>query len=157
MRNIFKILLFCIAFVLVSGCSAKRLAERKVRRAVELCPELVQLKAHPIDTTLTAHAFTDHTEVPIMSVLLCDSIITRTDHGKVTLRVDREEGTLKVDFTADPQQVRYQDTIQIREVTVRPKEKGTGWTSEDRISLWTCIFLLGAAVAMWLLRDKEQQ
>ena len=155
MRNIFKILLFCIAFVMVSGCSAQRRAERKVRRAVELCPELVQMKAHPIDTVLSSPGFTDHAEIPIGAVLVCDSIVARTEHGRLTVRVDREEGTLRTDFTADPQLVSYRDTLYYGQVTVQPKKSGGGWTSADRISLWICCFLLVVVLAMRFLREKD--
>ena len=113
------------------------------------------MKAHPIDTVLTVPAFTDRAEVPVMAVLLCDSVVTRTDHGKMTLKVDREDGMLTVEFTADTQEVPYKDTLFYSQVTVEKKETRTGWTSKDRISLWTCCFLLGVAIALRFLREKD--
>lgn len=155
MKKILKIAILFLAVAMLPACSAQRRAERKVRRAVELCPELVQMKAHPIDTVLTVPAFTDRAEVPVMAVLLCDSVVTRTDHGKMTLKVDREDGMLTVEFTADTQEVPYKDTLFYSQVTVEKKETRTGWTSKDRISLWTCCFLLGVAIALRFLREKD--
>ena len=65
MKTLLKTLLLCAALAVMSGCSAQRRAERHVRKAVALCPELVQAKAHPIDTALTVPAWADCTTLPL--------------------------------------------------------------------------------------------
>lgn len=65
MKTSLKIFLLAVALIVMNGCSAQRRAERLVRRAVALCPELVQVKAHPIDTVLTAPGFADMARVPL--------------------------------------------------------------------------------------------
>ena len=123
-----------------------------MRRAVNLCPELVQLKAHTIDTVLTAPAFTDMAVVPLAQVLTADTIYAATDHGTVVVSLRQSDSALRVGFVAAPQQVHYRDTLLYRQVAMPESSayrKGRFWTG---LSLWICGIGFGLALCMWLLR-----
>lgn len=114
MKTLLKTLLLCAALAVMSGCSAQKRAERHVRKAVSLCPELVQTKAHQIDTVLTVGPWTDCTHVPIP----CggETFYAPTDHGTVVVSLDQTDGVLRVGFIAAPQRIRYRDTIRYAQV-----------------------------------------
>ena len=154
MKTSLKILLLCVALVAMTACSAQRRAERRVRRAVALCPELVQTKAHPIDTVLTAPAFADCATVPLQTVLEGDTLYAATDHGTVVVSLRQSDSALRVGFVAAPQRVHYRDTVRYAQVVVGQPDAGTkkdGFASG--LALWLCGIGLGGAATLWLLRN----
>ena len=127
------------------------MAERKIRRAVELCPQLEIKRAHLIDTFLVAPAFTDHAEVHIGALLTCDTVVARTDHGQVVLVLDKNDGILHVDYAADEQTIHYNDTISYSQVVMPDtKQKGSFWSG---LLLWIIGIGFGMSLALWLLRN----
>ena len=118
MKTSLKIFLLAVAMAAMPACSAQKRAERHVRKAVALCPELVQVKAHPIDTVLTAPGYADCTLVPMGEVLKGKTIFAATNHGTVVVGPIQADSTLRVGFIAAPQKVRYQDTISYSQVAV---------------------------------------
>ena len=118
MKTSLKIFLLPVVLVVMGGCSAQQRAERHVRKAVALCPELVQVKAHHIDTVLTAPGFADMARVPLPQVLAGDTIYTATQHGTVVVSLSDTDSSLRVGFVAAPQEVRYRDTLHYSQVAV---------------------------------------
>ena len=122
MKTLLKTLLLCAALAVMSGCSAQKRAERHVRKAVALCPELVQAKAHPIDTALTVPAWADCTTVPLNPVLDGGTLYAPTTHGTVVVSLRKADTVLRVGFVAAPQTIRYRDTVRYAQVaSVAPK------------------------------------
>lgn len=136
MKTLPKILLLCAAIAVMSGCSAQKRAERHVRKAVALCPELLQAKAHPIDTALTVPGFADCAAVSLPEVLKCDTIYAATDHGTVVVNFSPADSALRVGFVAAPQTIRYRDTVRYAQVTVAPDvPKANGARA---VRFWPC-------------------
>ena len=150
MKPLLKTLVLCVALIVMNGCSAQRRAERLVRRAVALCPELVQVKAHPIDTVLTAPGFADMAAIPFRKVATGDTIYAATDHGTVVVSLRRSDSALRVGFVAAPQKVRYKDTVELPQVVIEPARKASG-------AFWSHLALaligvgLGTALGWWLI------
>lgn len=118
--NGLKIFLLAAALIVMSGCSAQKRAERHVRRAVALCPELVQAKAHLIDTALTVGPWADCAAVPLKPVLDGDTLYAATTHGTVVVSLRKADSVLRVGFVAAPQTIRYRDTVRYAQVNVAP-------------------------------------
>ena len=121
MKTSLKILLLVVAIVVMNGCSAQKRAQRQVRRAVGRCPELVQVKAHLIDTFLTAPTFADVATVPMATVATYDTIYAATPHGTVVVSLSQSDSSLRVGFVAAPQNIHYRDTIEYAQVVIEPK------------------------------------
>ena len=136
MKTLLKVALVCAALAVMSGCSAQRRAERHVRKAVALCPELVQLKAHIVDTTLYAPAFADMAAVPLAAVLSHDTLYAATTHGTVVVSLRKADTVLRVGFVAAPQTIRYRDTVRYAQVTVAPDVPKTNGARAVRF--WPC-------------------
>lgn len=152
MKPLLKILLVLALLVGLSGCSAQRRAERHLRKAVALCPELVQVKAHPIDTVLTAPGFADAAAFPLASLVQGDTLYAATAHGTVVVSLCQSDSTLRAGFVAAPQEIRYKDTLRYASVEparleVVPKE------NEFFGEFITGIFciLLGFVLAVYLI------
>ena len=143
MKTSLKIILLAAIICVITACSAQRRAERHMRKAVALCPELVQVKAHPIDTVLTAPGYADCAIVPLADVLEGYTAYSPTDHGTVIVKLRPADSTLRVGFVAAPIPVRYQDTINYSQVIVpdtKEKDgKGSAW-------IWTGCILLGIVI-----------
>ena len=118
MKTSLKIFLLAAALIMMSGCSAQRRAERHMRKAVSLCPELVQLKAHPIDTVLTVGPWADCTVVAMGDLVAGETHYTDTPHGTIVVSLRKADSTLRVGFIAAPQRIRYRDTIRYGQVTL---------------------------------------
>lgn len=112
------IVALCLA---MAGCSAQRRAQRKVRRAVELCPELVQMKAHHIDTVLTLASLPDGCRLPIAALHQADTLTIRASHGTFTAHADTAE--ISVAYFPDTLSYRYADTVWLPQVVVEPQAK----------------------------------
>lgn len=154
MKTSLKIFLLAVALIVMNGCSAQRRAERHLRRAVELCPELAQVKARPIDTTLFAPAWADRTSVPLAQVLGGETVYTATDHGTVVVSLGDADSTLRVGFVAAPQPVRYRDTLRWRELDpARLQPEKTGNSFWHDLALWIIGIGMGMGAAIWLLRN----
>lgn len=130
MKTSLKILAFVVAMAAMTACSAQKRAERHIRKAVELCPSLVQVKAHAIDTVLTVPGFADCVKLPLSELLAEDTLYAATDHGTVMAHLDLKDRTIRIGFIATPRELHFRDTINYAEVTlVEPttEKKSTFW------------------------------
>ena len=151
-----RLLSILVLVLILTGCSAQKRAERHMRKAVALCPELVQLKAHPIDTVLTVPGFADVTTVPMEAVLQYDTIYAATDHGTVVVSLSQSDSSLRVGFVAAPQPVRYRGTIRWRELDpakLQPEKADSGNHFWRDLALWIIGIGMGMALCFWLLRN----
>lgn len=159
MKTSLKIFLLAAALIVMNGCSAQKRAERHIRKAVALCPELAQVKAHPIDTVLTAPGWADCTHVSLPKLLQGDTLYAATEHGTVVVSLSRSDSSLRVGFVAVPQKIRYKDTLPYRQVVVPESpaySKGRFWSS---LALWIGGTSFGLALCLWLIgwavKDKH--
>lgn len=153
MKTSLKIALLAVALIVMNGCSAQRRAERLVRRAVALCPELVQVKAHPIDTVLTAPGFADMARVPLPRVLAGDTLYAATDHGTVVVSLSDTDSSLRVGFVAAPQKIRYKDTVQLPQVVVEHTKAKCGTAFWNHAAL--ALFGIGLGIALCFLLFRQ--
>lgn len=151
-KKLFRIAVVLSVILVCVSCSAQRRAQRHIHRAIELCPELVQKEVRLIDTTLTAPSFSDRADVPFGAVLAYDSVAVRTEHGRVMIALDKKGGVLRVEYSGDEQQIRYQDTISYSQVVVQEKKSdGSGFWSA--FSAWIVGAAIGLSLALWMLRN----
>ena len=157
MKTFVKIAVVLAILVGIPSCSAQKRAERHIRRAVELCPDLVQMKAHPIDTFLSVPGYTDRARVPIEKVFEADAVFVGTDHGMITLAMDKTDSILTVAFSAAPSEIRYQDTVSYSQVVLlKEKKPAKEWSFKNWLATLVCGLCIGAAGIMWLLRGKQE-
>lgn len=149
MKTSLKILAFVVALAAMTACSAQKRAERQVRKAVALCPELVQVKAHPVDTVLTAKGFVDVTHVSLPELLHGDTTYAAAEHGTVVVNFNPADSTLRVGFVAMPQKVHYQDTLRYQQVVLGPKadKRSTFWS---HFALCLVGFVVGIGLCCWI-------
>lgn len=116
MKTSLKIFLLAAYLGVITSCSAQKRAERHIRKAVSLCPELVHKKAHPIDTVLTVKPFVDCAVVPMPG--RGETLYANTDHGTVMVSLHHSDSALRVGFLSAPQRIRYQDTLRYSQVAL---------------------------------------
>ena len=149
------IFLLAAALATLPACSAQKRAERHVRKAVALCPELVQLKAYPIDTVLTAPGFTDMATLPWKAVKDYETVYAATPHGTVVVSLSQSDSSLRVGFVAAPQKYRYQDTLRYSQVTLasQPAKEVTRsfW---DSLDFWMFGILIGIGICLFIYLFK---
>ena len=150
-REMKHFLYIIVIAVTLTGCSAQKRAERHMRKAVALCPELVQMTAHPIDTVLTAPGFADACGVPLDKVLKGDTLYAATDHGTVVVSLSQSDSSLRVGFVAAPRKIRYQDSVKLPQVVVTAKQEEKGHFWQD-FFLWLSGIVLGAALYVWVIK-----
>ena len=153
MKRLLSIIILAVA---LTGCSAQRRAERHVRRALELCPELAQAKARPIDTTLLAPTFADAASIPLAEALAGETVYSATDHGTVVVSLSQSDSSLRVGFVAAPQPVRYRDTLRWSEIATAIPQPNNGSSDSSfwqDLALWIFGIGMGMALCFWLLRS----
>lgn len=140
MKTSLKIALIAVALALISGCSAQKRAEKHIRKAVALCPELVQAKAHTIDTVLTVGPWADCSVVAIGDLLAGETLYTATPHGTILVGLRKADSTLRVGFVAAPQRIRYHDTIRYSQVVAAAEpepEAARAWRGVGQVLIGT--------------------
>ncbi|MBR3711113.1 MAG: hypothetical protein IKM99_09170 [Bacteroidales bacterium] len=157
MKTSIKTFIIVFAMAMLPACSVQKRADRHIRRAVELCPDLVQMKAHPIDTFLSVPGYTDIARVPIDKVFEDDAIFVGTEHGMITLSMDKTDSTLTVAFSAAPSEIRYRDTVNYSQVVLAKEQKqAKEWSFKNWLATLVCGLCIGAAFILWLLREKQE-
>lgn len=154
MKTSLKIILLASILCVSTACSAQKRAERHIRRAVALCPELLQMNAQQIDTVLTVPGFTDIGAVPLGNVLQGDTLYAATEHGTVVVSVSQSDSSLRVGFVAAPQKIRYSDSVQLPQVTISPQKEEEGHFWND-MALWVFGIGLGMALCVWLVKINK--
>ena len=147
MKTSLKIFLLAVCLATLPACSAQKRAQKHIRKAVALCPELVQTKAHAIDTVLTAPGYADCTLLPMDEVKQGKTVYAPTDHGTVIVRLLPGDTTLRVGFLAAPQPVRYRDTLSYAQVVVPEGTPSTG----TNVWKWIACVLGGVAFGIVML------
>ena len=149
MKTSLKIAVLFVALATMTACSAQRRAERLVRRAVALNPELVQAIAHPFDTVITMPGYADVVELPVREIYRHDTIYAATTHGTVVVSLRQPDSALRVGFVAAPQEIRYRDTLHYTQVAIQQvdeaaDEEKPGW-------VYLVIWILGVGIGAWLI------
>lgn len=140
------IVALCLA---MAGCSVQRRAERHLRRAVELCPELVQTKAHPIDTVFTLASPPDSCLLPIAPLIGGHTITINGQNGTFTAHADTS--AIAIAYRPDTLSYRYTDTVWLPQVSVTetapPAKPEIPWGA---VAFWA---VLVAALLRGIIKD----
>ena len=105
-----------IIVLLLGGCRSVKRAERRIRRIAEDYPELVQMKAHPIDTFLAVPVKADIAVLPILSIITGEIVKKKTPSGTFTAQLEGD--SLLIAYTSGKDSIRYIDTIRYSQVVV---------------------------------------
>lgn len=148
MKTTPKILFLCVTIALISGCSA----ERRIQRIVRNHPELIEVKTRTLDTFLTVQGYTEQVLVPLSVLKNGETYTEKTDHGTFVVHVDNTD-SICIDFIADTQKIRYQDTLKYRQVVISDPDtkKNSGVTFWNRITEWISFLAIGAGLAIYFL------
>ena len=153
MKTSLKIIIALVLSLALASCSAQRRAERMVRRAVNLCPELVQRQAKPISIDITAPGWVDHAKVPFSGLRRGDTVYAATPHGTFAVSLSQSDSSLSVGFVAAPTQIHYRDTIRYSQVNITGESpevrRSRNWTS---FLLWVAGVGLGAVLVLVFFR-----
>ena len=151
MKTSLKIAVLFVALATMTACSAQKRAERLVRRAVALCPELVQMKAHTIDTVLTTPVWADCTKMPLSKLLDGDTVYAATEHGTVVVSLSGADSSLRVGFVAAPQEIHYKDKVEIPQVAIEPAKAKRGAAFWSHFAICLVGLFIGMGLFSWLL------
>ncbi len=160
MKTSIKILFLAVIMAAISACSAQKRAERHIRRAVELCPEMVQLTAYPIDTFLSVPGYTEQVLVPLTAVMdKGETFVEATEHGTFTVNFIREDSTLCIDYVSDSQQIYFNDTLKYQSVVINPKPPEKGWFDGlgERLAEWITFLIIGMSAAFYLIFKNKKK
>ena len=134
----------CFLFLLLvsmalCACDAKRRAQRRIRRIVERCPELLSVQAHPIDTFIELPPLADSAVMPLAPLLDGQAVKIQTEQG--TFTATATDDSLTVTYEAEPEPVHFSDTLHYQQVVVEaaPEKK------KPPAFMW---FLLGMVVVL---------
>ena len=145
-RSVIALLALCLA---MAGCSAQRRAERHLRRAVELCPELAQMTARPIDTVFTLASPPDSCLLPIAPLIGGHTITINGQNGTFTAHADTS--AIAVAYRPDTLSYRYTDTVWLPQVVVTetapPAKRKIHWGA------WAFWAVLVAALLRGIIKD----
>lgn len=115
----------CIIFLLLSvsmalcACNAQRRAERRIRRIVERCPELLSEQAHAIDTFLPVAPVADSAAMPLRPLLAGETFTVTTPKGTFTASIDDDTLSIAYDAQLDP--IHFADTVYLPQVVIEAK------------------------------------
>lgn len=155
MKNFLKTSLIIALCLTLTACSVQKRAERHIRKAVALCPELVQTTAHPIDTVLTVQGFADATYIPLLDVMSGDTLYKATEHGTFIVNMDKRTNEIRLGFIAAPRSVRLTDTVHYAKLSYTKETPGP---SNDGLGEFFIGFLAcfaGIIIAAYLLFRRK--
>ena len=134
----------CFLFLLsvsmvLCACDAKRRAQRRIRRIVERCPELLSVQAHPIDTFIELPPLADSAVMPLAPLLDGQAVKIQTERG--TFTASATDDSLTVTYEAEPEPVHFSDTLHYQQVVIEaaPEKK------KPPAFMW---FLLGMVIVL---------
>ena len=111
----------CFLFLLLvsmvlCACDAKRRAQRRIRRIVERCPELLSVQAHPIDTFIELPPLADSAVMPLAPLLDGQAVKIQTEQGTFTATATND--SLTVTYEAEQEPIHYADTLHFQQVVI---------------------------------------
>ena len=111
----FILFLLSVSMVLCA-CDAKRRAQRRIRRIVERCPELLSVQAHPIDTFIELPPLADSAVMPLAPLLDGQAVKIQTEQG--TFTATATDDSLTVTYEAEQEPIHYADTLHFQQVVI---------------------------------------
>ena len=111
----------CFLFLLsvsmvLCACDAKRRAQRRIRRIVERCPELLSVQAQPIDTFIPLPPVADSAVMPLAPLLDGQAVKIQTEQGTFTATATND--SLTVTYEAEQEPIHYADTLHFQQIVI---------------------------------------
>ena len=137
--RLFILFLVLSVSLVLCACDANRRAQRRIRRIVERCPELLSVQAHPIDTFIPLPPVVDSAVMPLAPLLDGQAVKIQTEQG--TFTATATDDSLTVTYEAEPEPVHFSDTLHYSQVVVEaaPEKK------KPPAFMW---FLLGMVIVL---------
>ena len=110
------ILFLLLVSMALCACDAKRRAQRRIRRIVERCPELLNVQAHPIDTFIPLPPVVDSAVMPLAPLLDGQAVKIQTEQGTFTATATND--SLTVTYEAEQEPIHYADTLHFQQVVI---------------------------------------
>lgn len=111
-----RLFIFLLLSMGLCACNTQRRAQRRIRRIMEQCPELVAIQAHPIDTFLPVPSLADTAIMPLAPILEGQTVTVTTDQGTFTASATND--SLTVTYEAEPEPIHYEDTLHYSQVVI---------------------------------------
>ena len=137
--RLFNLFLVLSVSLVLCACDAKRRAQRRIRRIMERCPELVTVQAHPIDTFIELPPLADTAVMPLAPLLDGQAVKIQTEQG--TFTASATDDSLTVTYEAEPEPIHFSDTLHYQQVVIEaaPEKK------KPPAFMW---FLLGMVIVL---------
>ena len=110
------ILFLLLVSMALCACDAKRRAQRRIRRIVERCPELLSVQAQPIDTFIPLPPVVDSAVMPLAPLLDGQAVKIQTEQGTFTATATND--SLTVTYEAEQEPIHYADTLHFQQVVI---------------------------------------
>ena len=110
------ILFLLLVSMVLCACDAKRRAQRRIRRIVERCPELLSVQAQPIDTFIPLPPVADSAVMPLAPLLDGQAVKIQTEQG--TFTATATDDSLTVTYEAEQEPIHYADTLHFQQVVI---------------------------------------
>ena len=110
------ILFLLLVSMVLCACDAKRRAQRRIRRIVERCPELLSVQAQPIDTFIPLPPVADSAVMPLAPLLDGQAVKIQTEQGTFTATATND--SLTVTYEAEQEPIHYADTLHFQQVVI---------------------------------------
>jgi hypothetical protein len=111
-----RILVFLVLSMAMCACNTTRRVQRRIRRIVERCPELVVEQAHPIDTFLAVPLVADSAKLPMVSLKEGKPVAVTTEKGIFTATIT--DDTLTLTYETEPEPIHFTDTLHYAQVVI---------------------------------------
>lgn len=111
-----RLLIILLVSMAMCACNTQRRAQRRIRRIVEQCPELVAIQAHPIDTFISLPPVVDSASMPLEPILEGQTVTVTTEQGTFTASATID--SLTVTYVAEPEPIHYEDTVKYAQVVI---------------------------------------
>lgn len=141
--------------MLLVGCRSVKLAERRVRRIAYDYPELVQVRAHTIDTFFAVPVKADIASLPMRYIETGSTVKKETPSGKFTVQLDGD--SLMVAYTSAADTIRFRDTLHYAQVVVGSgtKEKARRKTMTGALIAFGFL-VVGSLFSSVLIKQKNK-
>lgn len=154
-----KLLFALIMCATLASCMTQQRAERKIERLVARFPELRQVEVVTIDTTIFIPERRDSTVFAMYGTGHRKPVEVKTGQGAFTMAVDTVTKLVKVTYTAPPDTIFIEKTVEVPKVVVQSAD-------HRRVQRWRTVALVCLALTLPILaffimavrwRNKDRQ
>ena len=134
------------------ACNTQRRAQRRIRRITEQCPELVAIRAHPIDTFISLPPVIDSAMMPLEPILEGQTVTVTTDQGTFTASATTD--SLTVTYEAEPEPIHYEDTVKYAQVVIEEEPQSKKPPNYVWFLIGMVVVLLAIVIAVFVIVIK---